>query len=218
MRELAHRSKNQLAVIRGMAQQTARQSASVPEFVAHFVQRIQGLAQSQDLLLRQDWQGAWLNDLVFAHLDLFGIRQRAQVEGPPILVGAHAVQNLGFALHELGTNATKHGALAGEHGQVQIVWRIPCDHGTIQFEWRERNGPTVRPPTRQGFGHLVLTQLVAQALGGKSELEFLADGFCWRLTFPTSHTLKVDGKTTHDASPDGPASGQAMVGVEPAIR
>ena len=74
MGELAHRSKNQLAVIRGMAQQTARQSDSVPEFVAHFVQRIQGLAQSHDLLLRQDWQGAWLNDLLVAHLDLFGIR------------------------------------------------------------------------------------------------------------------------------------------------
>lgn len=56
IRELAHRSKNQLAVIRGMAQQTARQSNSVPDFVAHFAQRIQGLAQSQDLLLRQDWQ------------------------------------------------------------------------------------------------------------------------------------------------------------------
>jgi two-component sensor histidine kinase len=194
MRELAHRSKNQLAVIRGMAQQTARQSDSVPDFVAHFAQRIQGLAQSQDLLLRQDWQGAWLSDLVMAHLDLFGIRSRTQVEGPPLFVGAHAVQNLGFALHELGTNATKHGALTVEHGQVHITWRVHEDQGTIEFEWRERNGSPVGPPTRRGFGQLVLTQLVAQALGGTSQLEFLADGLCWRLTFPASQTLKLEGK------------------------
>jgi two-component sensor histidine kinase len=127
MRELAHRSKNQLAVISGMAQQTARQSDNVPEFVARFAQRIQGLAQSQDLLLRQDWQGAWLNDLVMAHLDLFGIRPRTQVEGPPLFIGAHAVQNLGFALHELGTNAIKHGALSVERGQVHITWRVHED-------------------------------------------------------------------------------------------
>jgi two-component sensor histidine kinase len=65
MRELAHRSKNQLAVITGMAaQQTALESENVQEYATYFAQRIQGLAQSQDLLLRQDWQGAWLNDLV----------------------------------------------------------------------------------------------------------------------------------------------------------
>jgi two-component sensor histidine kinase len=206
MRELAHRSKNQLAVISGMAQQTARQSDSVPEFVAHFAQRIQGLAKSQDLLLRQDWQGAWLNDLVRAHLDLFGIRQRAKVEGAPVFVSAHAVQNLGFALHELGTNATKHGALVGEHGEVLVSWRFPEGRGIIEFEWRERDGPAVRPPTRQGFGHLVLTRLVAQALGGTSELEYLAEGFCWRLTFPVTHTRTVEGEATHDASPDRSSS------------
>jgi two-component sensor histidine kinase len=192
MRELAHRSKNQLAVITGMAQQTARQSESVPEFVRHFAQRIQGLAQSQDLLLRQDWQGAWLNDLVCAHLDLFGIRQRAKVEGAPVFVSTHAVQNLGFALHELATNATKHGALASERGEVLVSWRVPAGQGTIELEWRERDGAAVRPPSREGFGHLVLTRLVAQALGGSSELEFLAEGFRWRLAFPVSHSLKVE--------------------------
>jgi two-component sensor histidine kinase len=191
MRELAHRSKNQIAVITGMAQQTARESDSVQDFVTRFAQRIQGLAQSQDLLLRQDWQGAWLSDLVCAHLDLFAIRQRAKVEGPAVFVSAHAVQNLGFALHELGTNATKHGALAREHGEVLVSWAMPAGQGTIELEWRERDGAAVQPPTRQGFGHLVLAQLVAQALGGSAELKFLAAGFRWRLTFPLTHALKV---------------------------
>lgn len=217
MRELAHRSKNQLAVIRGMAQQTARQSDNVSDFVVSFSQRIQGLAQSQELLLRQDWQGAWLHDLVTAYLDLFAIRERTQVEGPPLFLGAHAVQNLGFALHELGTNAAKHGALTVERGLVHMTWRVDEDKGTIEFEWREQNGPTVHPPTRQGFGQLVLTRLVAQAVGGNSHLEFLADGLCWRLTFPASQILKIEGRRLHDASPDRAASSQAVVGVEPAI-
>ncbi len=82
MRELAHRSKNQLAVVQGMALQTAGQSASVDQFVKQFAQRIQGLAESQELMVRQNWQGAWLSDLVRAHLNLFGAGPRAQIEGP----------------------------------------------------------------------------------------------------------------------------------------
>jgi two-component sensor histidine kinase len=77
---------------------------------------------------------------------------------------------------------------------VHIVWRVHEEQGTIELEWRERNGPPVCPPTRQGFGQLVLTQLVAQALGGDSKSEFLADGLCWQLTFPASQTLKLEGK------------------------
>ena len=111
MRELAHRAKNQLAVVRGMAQQTARQSVSVEQFVTQFSQRIQGLAESQDLMLRQNWQGAWLADLVRAHLDLFGAVARAHIKGPELFLSADAVQNIGFALHELATNASKHGAI-----------------------------------------------------------------------------------------------------------
>ncbi len=91
MRELAHRAKNQLAVVRGMAHQTARQSSSVEHFVKEFGQRIQGLAESQDLMLRQNWQGAWLDDLVRAHLDLFGAIPRARLEGPPLFLNADAV-------------------------------------------------------------------------------------------------------------------------------
>ena len=86
MRELAHRSKNQLAVVKGMALQTARQSGTVEQFVEQFGQRIQGLAESQDLMLRQNWQGAWLSDLVRAHLDLFGAVDDVMV-GEDVTIG-----------------------------------------------------------------------------------------------------------------------------------
>ena len=80
MQELAHRAKNQLAVVKGMALQTARQSRSVEQFAEHFGQRIQGLAESQDLMLQQNWQGAWLSDLVRAQLELFAAGNRAEIK------------------------------------------------------------------------------------------------------------------------------------------
>ena len=191
MRELAHRAKNQLAVVKGMALQTARQSSSVDQFVAQFGQRIQGLAESQDLMVRQNWQGAWLGDLVRAHLDLFAVGKRAKIEGPPIFLNSNAVQNIGFALHELGTNASKHGALSSPDGRVLVRWRGPGDDGRIHLEWIELGGPSVQAPMRKGFGHLVLTELVAGALQGTSKLDFPQDGICWSLDIPSNYALSA---------------------------
>jgi two-component sensor histidine kinase len=189
MGELAHRAKNQLAVVKGMALQTARQSATVDELVEQLSQRIQGLAESQDLMVRQNWQGAWLNDLVKAHLDLFGASSRAQIEGPPLFLNANAVQNIGFALHELATNASKYGAIKSPQGRVLVTWRGPGDDGRIHMDWVERDGPLVQTPTRRGFGFLVMTDLVGQAVRGTATLDFSPDGIHWHLEFPASHAL-----------------------------
>jgi two-component sensor histidine kinase len=194
MRELAHRSKNQLAVVKGMAVQTALQSGTVDQFVTHFSQRIQGLAESQDLMVRQNWQGAWLSDLVRAHLELFAAGDRAQIEGPALFLNANAVQNIGFALHELATNASKHGALSSPNGRVSVSWRGPEPDSRIVLEWIERGGPRVQAPQRQGFGHLVVTELVAQSLQGAAKLEFDPEGVYWRLDMPGTNAL--DASTT----------------------
>jgi two-component sensor histidine kinase len=187
MRELAHRSKNQLAVIKGMAQQTARQSENVDQFVSQFSQRIQGLAQSQDVMVGQNWQGAWMADLVRVHLDMFGVSSRTQIDGPPLFLSANAVQNIGFALHELATNATKHGALTHHDGRLVVRWSQADDR--LCLEWVERDGPVVQVPARQGFGYLVITELVAQALQGTAKLDYLPDGVRWQLHFPVTHAL-----------------------------
>jgi two-component sensor histidine kinase len=187
MRELAHRSKNQLAVVRGIAQQTARQSKSVDQFTADFNQRLQGLAESQDLMVRQNWQGAWLGDLVQAHLSLFGATSRADVSGPALFLDANAVQNIGFALHELATNATKHGALHTPDGRVSVTWHRTDDR--VHVEWKESGGQEAREPGHKGFGSLVLTQLVPQSLQGNATLEFTVEGCRWVLDFPAAHLL-----------------------------
>jgi two-component sensor histidine kinase len=187
--ELAHRAKNQLAVVKGMALQTARQSATVDELVEHLSQRIQGLAESQDLMVRQNWQGAWLSDLVKAHLDLFGASSRAQIHGPPLFLNANAVQNVGFALHELATNASKYGAIKSPQGRILVTWRGPEQDGRIHLDWVEREGPLVQTPTRRGFGSLVMTDLVGQALRGAATLDFSPEGIHWHLEFPAPHSL-----------------------------
>ena len=196
MRELTHRSKNQLAVVKGMAKRTARQVASVDQFVEQFDQRIQGLAESQDLLVEQNWQGAWLTDLVSAHLKLFGVGPRAHIEGPKLFLSADAVQNVGFALHELATNACKHGALTSPQGRVLVSWRGPNIDGRILLEWVERDGPEVQSPKHQGFGFLVISELVARALQGAAKLEFSPDGLRWQFEFPQSHVLNKDEPLT----------------------
>jgi two-component sensor histidine kinase len=189
MGELAHRAKNQLAVVKGMALQTARESATVDEIVEQLSQRIQGLAESQDLMVRQNWQGAWLSDLVKAHLELFGAGSRAQIDGPPLFLDANAVQNIGFALHELATNASKYGAIKSAQGRILVTWRGPEEDGRIRMDWVERDGPLVQTPNRQGFGFLIMTDLVGQALRGSATLDFSPEGVQWHLEFPASHAL-----------------------------
>ena len=193
MGELAHRAKNQLAVIKGMALQTAKQTMSVEHFVAQFGQRIQGLAESQDLMVRQSWQGAWLRDLVQAHLNLFAAGDRATLEGHDLFLNSNAVQNIGFALHELATNAFKHGALSSPQGQVSVSWNN--DGERFHLSWRESNGSRVPPPQHRGFGSQVLTDLVAQALQGTSTLDFSPDGLLWRLDTPASFALGASPTT-----------------------
>jgi two-component sensor histidine kinase len=191
LRELAHRSKNQLAVIKGMVLQTARDAPDTEQFARHLNQRIQGLAQSQDLLVQQNWRGAWLGDLVNSHLDLFGAARRADIAGPAIFLGPDGVQNIGFALHELATNACKYGALSRPEGRLSVCWHN-SERERIRIEWSEQDGPPVEAPLRRGFGYLVVTQLVPHALQGTAKLDFGPAGVRWELEFPASQVLPKD--------------------------
>jgi two-component sensor histidine kinase len=191
MRELAHRAKNQLAVVKGLALQTVRQSSSLEDFRAQFDRRLQGLAQSQDILVRENWQGGWLSELVHAHLDVFAAGSRLELRGPGLFLDATAVQNIGFALHELATNASKHGALAEPNGRVIVAWSAPANE-RVRLDWIEQDGPAVAAPLRKGFGHRVIMELVPHALQGEAGIEFAAEGLRWHLEFPASHVLSME--------------------------
>ena len=116
-----------------------------------------------------------------------------------LFLSANAVQNIGFALHELVTNAYKHGALTSPQGRVLVRWRGPQSDGRVYLEWIERDGPPIESPQQRGFGSLVITELVAQALQGTTKLDFNPAGIHWRLDFPATFVL-TDPATATAAS------------------
>lgn len=190
MRELAHRSKNQLAVINAMAGQTARNARSMDDFRKQFGQRLHGLAVSVDLLVQGDWSGAGLRELVIKQLDAFkGDDSRLRCEGPDVKLNNTAAEAIGLALHELSTNCVKHGAWSAPMGSVAVTWTIEAaqDNPHLRLSWIERGGPRVSKPTRVGFGQIVIEQMVAQKLGAKVELSYPPAGLKWILFLPTDY-------------------------------
>ncbi|GAC1335289.1 MAG: hypothetical protein NVSMB26_19510 [Beijerinckiaceae bacterium] len=189
MREIAHRSKNLLAVIQAMARQTAVTAGSAHDFEQIFSARLQALAASHDILMDEDWHGASIEELartqVGHYTDLIGTR--IDLGGPEIMLKPEAAQNLGLALHELSTNAAKYGALSNEHGYVQIRWGMEA--AEFKISWQEIDGPKVSAPAREGFGHKVVTRIVSLALEGKVDLRFESAGLIWTLRIPEKHIL-----------------------------
>jgi two-component sensor histidine kinase len=108
---------------------------------------------------------------------------RINAAGPPVVLEPDAVQHLGLALHELATNASKHGALSGPHGEVLIRWQVGETDDKVRIHWCETGGPTVMPPQRQGFGRVVIEQIVTRALNGSGILDFSPAGVNWTFEF-----------------------------------
>lgn len=191
MGEVNHRSKNLLAVVQSIARQTARDSQ--PEaFARQFMQRLQGLSASQDLLIEGGWTAVGLADLVHSQLRHLGDLQDARVviDGAPVLIRPSAAQGIGMALHELATNAIKYGALSGDSGHVVIGW-AKDGSGGFRIAWREQGGPAVRAPQRRGFGRTVIERMAAHAVGGAVDLRYDPDGLRWTLTAPEANILYV---------------------------
>jgi PAS domain S-box-containing protein len=194
MRELSHRTKNMMAVVQAIAWQTVRKSLDLEDFEERFTQRLEALARSHDLLVKRDWQGVALEDLVRAQLEPFvdSATERLAMHGPPLLLRPQAAQDLGMALHELATNASKYGALSVPTGTIEIGWTV--DGGTAEDErllmtWRESGGPMVSPPVRAGFGSTVITRTLRNTFKGKAEPEYRAGGLSWELAAPLGNLI-----------------------------
>jgi two-component sensor histidine kinase len=195
--ELHHRTKNLVAIIQSIARQTMRQTVADDNCEVRFAGRLDALGRSLDLLTDGDWRGARLDELVrqqlapFGHLD----GDRISAQGPPIGLNPEAARNIGLALHELATNASKYGALSVPEGKVAVRWKITRGSAPSRFimTWREANGPTVTAPEHRGFGRQVLQQVAAQALSGKVMHKFLPKGVRWTLDIPAAAILNSCG-------------------------
>jgi PAS domain S-box-containing protein len=188
MREVNHRAKNMLSLVQAIARQTAARESE--DFIGRFTERIQALAANQDLLIRNEWQGVDVQDLVRAQLAHFAdlVGSRIAVRGPKVHLNAAAAQAIGLALHELATNAGKYGALSVDLGRVNVGWQANGDIFTMS--WTERNGPPVSQPERRGFGSTVIESMAKRTVGGEVQLDYAPSGLMWGLTCPQANALE----------------------------
>jgi PAS domain S-box-containing protein len=188
MREVNHRAKNMLSVVDAIARQTAARNPE--DFVERFSDRIQALSANQDLLVRNEWKGVDIEDLVRAQVALFAdlIGSRIVVRGPKLRLNAASAQAVGLALHELTTNAGKYGALSEDAGQLEIDWGIEGE--TFTMRWTERDGPPVSAPRWRGFGTVVMKEMTERSVDGKVDLEYAPSGVTWSLTCQAVNALE----------------------------
>jgi two-component sensor histidine kinase len=203
MREVAHRSKNQLTVIQAMLNQSAAGAENASDFADTFRKRVAGLARSTDLMIANATQGVNLAELARNQLKPFtpDDASRVRIEGPAVLLDPQASQTLGMALHELSTNATKYGALANETGVVSLVWVTAGEN--LNLVWRESRTTIDREAiaaTRKGFGSVVLERMLGMALDAKLEFIIHDDGIEWRVDIPLARLRDEAGHEKGDAS------------------
>ena len=171
LNELNHRVKNTLATVQAIASQSMR---TLPrEYFETFSERLVALSRAHDLLMQRNWKGMDLREIVgqtLAPLCAKGPENRLVIDGPDVRIPANNVASWSKALHELCTNAFKHGALKIDAGKVEITWSAP-EQGRVQFLWSEHGGPLVTIPKKRGFGSRLIESL-GRELAGNASLRF----------------------------------------------
>jgi PAS domain S-box-containing protein len=221
LREVNHRSKNMLTLVQAVARQTVASNPN--DFLDRFGERVQAMAASQDLLVKSGWKGVALAELVRSQLahfkDLIG--SRIELAGPPLAISAPAAQAIGMAVHELATNAGKYGALANASGLISVAWSVESRCGqepVFTMIWRERGGPPVKAPARQGFGTAVMCEMTEMSLSAEVGLDFEATGLTWRLGCAAEEVLEESQSARASRSAAAPpASVSAPARCGPAI-
>ena len=180
MAELGHRVKNTLTLVQAMVSQTLREAASVEQARDALTSRVAALGAAQGMLIEECWSGAGLMKVAEAALAPHGRSdqpERFEISGPAVRLGPRQTLAVSMALHELGTNAVKYGALSNGTGRVEVVWRTMRRSGErwLHLRWCERAGPPVVPPSRRGFGSKLIERTMRDALGGEVTLDFLPD-------------------------------------------
>jgi len=162
MNELAHRGKNLLAVIQTIVSRSLSGSKSLAEAREALMQRLQALAHSQAMLVDGAFEGAPLAEIVRREFE--ALSSRVKAAGPDVMLDPKATQTFALLVHELATNAIKYGALSNPDGSIDISWSIDRKgpEARFKFHWQERGGPPVSPPTRQGFGRILIEKAAAQ--------------------------------------------------------
>jgi PAS domain S-box-containing protein len=194
--ELSHRVKNTLAVVQGIAARSLATDRPPAEGRDAFTKRLRALARAHSLLTATEWRGASLRAVVASELQPYG--ERAVLSGPELMLEPRAALTLALALHELATNAAKHGALSAPEGRVEVAWSVehaPAHAPELRLTWREHDGPPVRPPAQRGFGSALVEQGLRHDLDNTAVMEFRPDGLACELTVPVAGALAASQAT-----------------------
>ena len=176
-RELNHRVKNTLANVLSILSLTRRRSDNLDDFADSLEGRIRSLSATHDLLTGTDWGTTPLKSVLEAELQHFraGGEHIINIDGPPVELAPNDALSFGLAIHELATNAAKYGALSVPEGRVSIYW-TQVEEQLAEVEWRESEGPEVKPHRRRGFGTELIEKIVAHELRSPVRLEFEREG------------------------------------------
>jgi PAS domain S-box-containing protein len=172
-REAEHRSKNLLANVQAMV--NLSQADAVVELKKAIEGRIQALSNVHSLFVATRWIGAGLSTIARQELAPYSetAETRVRIEGPELLLEPNTAQAVAVTLHELATNAAKYGSLSVANGQIELKWSHKADG--LNLRWTEMGGPTVRAPTRRGFGGRIIEQMIAQ-LKGETRFDWRPEG------------------------------------------
>lgn len=194
--ELNHRVKNMLAVVAGIAHQTAKASPSIEVFASSFSGRLNALARAHELMTVGSSDGADLAGLAESLLGPYALQPdpRATFGGPLVALTPKQVLSLSMILHELITNAAKYGALATGAGRIALSWSWSeaAEEGRVRLSWRETGVEGIAPPKRSGFGLKMIGLSAGHELGGTSETEWLEGGIAFSLEFPARPAGKAE--------------------------
>jgi len=198
--ELNHRVRNILSLIRGLVRQTRVSSQTVEAYVGQLDTRLQALAMAHDQITRDNWAPAPLRALLKAEVAAYlGPKaDRVTVSGLEALLTPEAFSTVALVFHELLTNSAKYGSLS-DNGFIDIFWDRQAD-GSLKIAWRERGGPAVKAPTRQGFGTTIISRSIPFDLKGEAEVVYELAGLKANFVIPARYVSFAEGRARETAA------------------
>jgi PAS domain S-box-containing protein len=180
--ELHHRTQNIFAVIQSVAMRTLSGERTLEEARHIFINRLHAMSRTYTMLTEGAWEGAPLDQIVKDEIAAFSAR--VSIVGEAIMIQPSAAQTFAMIVHELATNALKHGSLSASDGHVSVAWDLVASaSGTdLRFTWTERGGPPVAKPSRKGFGHTILEDATRHL--GRAAIAYGRFGLSYEIVAP----------------------------------
>jgi len=190
--ELNHRVKNILASVTSIFRMTSRGADTIDALTKDFEGRLAALANVHSAVFEQGGDTVALRGIVDLTLKPYSTDtiKRFRAEGPDLMLTRDAGTTLALCLHELVTNAIKYGALSTAEGQISVIWEITASQPQmLRLEWSESGGPTVKEPTRAGYGTRYIRSALAAVFGEKPVVTFESHGLRCVVTGPVSNVM-----------------------------